>query len=195
MGVDFTAIIGHHFTAGDLAALADPLAPIEPSVRALEAYMEEAPEPWRSSFPLDHSELGRRFRERLHLYVRRGGVGLAVGHHLIKVHHVCRWHYFATHPTIALHLRRLCQALARWGQTDCAVYLPDQFAVEAFDLAFEGRTMDETLQLLREKVGPPAKSIAETVVVGADGSRRSHHYYIDRFNDLADSGPNSRGGR
>src|SRR5687768_4320927 len=118
MGIDFTAVIGHHFTAADLAQGAKLLTTIEESLRALEEHCKTAPETWQSRFPPSDSELNRQFRERLFLYTERGGLGVAIGHRSMKVHHVCRWRYFASHANTANLLRQLCHDFALWAGTN-----------------------------------------------------------------------------
>ena len=184
MGIDFTAIIGHHFTAGDLARLPEPLAVIDESLRALDAYCDIAPEPWQPMFPPEDSELGTQFREKLHLYAQRGGIGVKIGHRSMEVHHVCRWHQFAGNPRMASLLRAVCNDLARWAGSDLAVYLPDTFVVGAFDVVMEGLSIDEALRLLQEKAGPPAATIPETIIVSPDGRPWRYGYFVDWFEDL-----------
>src|SRR5438874_9535207 len=99
-----------------------------------------------------------------------------------------RWGLFLTDQRLQLAFRRVCYELARLLDSPAAVYAPDSAwaASLAYDLPYEGYTLQEIIARLGERHGPPAPSIGAIYTVLDDGGTwRGDGYFVDTFADLA----------
>jgi hypothetical protein len=196
MGVDFTAVLSHPWSAGEVLQLPHTLSravapqlatatdnlyrllgPIYVNMHAEECwqidpyYQDDLPHPdqlWHDGLPVKVDG--------------PAGVLLWIGPHTIDVWNVTRWRTFLTEKTLQDCLRAVCHALAAITRAAYVIYLPDSgFSVsEALDLVYSGKTLDEVRGFLEMHHGPPVSDFADIYERDEEDWQNGNGYFIDR---------------
>lgn len=154
MGVDFTAILDHRLSWGELYALPK---------RLNDAW--QLPEPWTAAHAgwtwklgTSYSNAAEELFEEGHVWLDgpAGFRGIAYKH-AFEITHLARWQSFLHEPDVQAGLRAASRLAAAIVRAQHILYLPDSAfpPSAASELLFEGGTVWDAIQWLRSNVGPP----------------------------------------
>jgi len=195
MGVDFTAILDHHLDPAGAADLPARLAAAEPALAPVLTTLRGAypvrPDDGRWRWEMDPAtfrpgpEAVAATWSRGELLVLEGPAGLSldVQRAAVIVGHPARWGLFLRDAAIHEPLRRACRAVGAILGSTRAIYLPDSAYQEsaALEVVWDGGGVAAVEAWLRQRVGPPAPTLASIVRTRDDGQWASRGYSIDRF--------------